>query len=295
MLTFSLATLLMTTAVEPSLLSPDSKPSSLLTNAEPSALESVKRSNKKPQPVSSTKGYYVGFFGGGGGSNDFQVTQRGTALYPASVGGPLPVQAKGSVENKSMGLVGAHVGYEFSNTSIYNWNFTQAVEIEGYYVSTKKEGMLINFDVTGRLAEHDFKDKFPINMGVMLLNWIWASNQKRFWNISPYIGIGVGASVMSIHHANSAQISPPEPGINHFNSNPNDTDWTFAVQGKAGVRFPFFKYLRFFAEYRFLYQTSSDFTFGSVKYPTHVPSLKWRVHFDGICNNMFALGLDFPW
>jgi opacity protein-like surface antigen len=244
-------------------------------------------------PISSSKGYYIGVFGGGGSSNAFDVEQKGTALYPSSKGGPLSVNAQGNGHNDSLGFVGLHLGYEWLPTSQSKWYFTHALEVEGYYESTKKKATLTN--PTDRLDLHQFKDTFPINMGVMLANWIIVLNNKSFWNISPYIGVGVGAGILSIHNAKSSQVAPPEPGINHFNSDPNASDWVFATQGKAGLRFGFFKHMRFFAEYRFLYLTSSDYTFGSTKYPTHVATTKWKVDFGGICNNMYVFGIDFPW
>lgn len=263
----------------------------------PDASDEQKPTNRaSKQNVTETKsspckGYYVGAFGGMGRSNTFDVSQNGAAFFPLSSGGPLPVVAKGSAEDDTYGFGGLHVGYEWLRSVPAKWYFTQAVEIEGYYASTTKKATLTN--PTDRLALHQFKDTFPTNMGVILANWLFVLNNKSI--VSPYVGIGVGTAILSVHGACAAQVAPPEPGINHFNSNPDDTDWVFATQGKAGLRFDFFKHMRLFAEYRFLYLTSSDYTFGSTKYPTHVASTKWQVHFDGICNNMFAVGLDFPW
>jgi opacity protein-like surface antigen len=167
----------------------------------------------------------------------------------------------------------------------------RGLEIEGYYVSSEKVAILNN--PTDRPFEHTFRDTFSLRMGVLLANWLLVWKNKSI--VSPYIGIGVGTAMMHIHDADSSQMDPVEAGINHFNSDPSDTDWVFATQGKAGLRFDFFKHMRLFAEYRFLYLTSSDYTFGSTKYPSHAATTKWKVHFDGICNNMWAVGIDFPW
>jgi hypothetical protein len=49
------------------------------------------------------------------------------------------------------------------------------------------------------------------------------------------VGAGIGAGVLSISDADSLQVSPREPGINHYNSNRNSSDVTFAAQVKAGL------------------------------------------------------------
>jgi len=58
--------------------------------------------------------------------------------------------------------------------------------------------------------------------------------------------------------ANSLQTSPPEPGINHFNSDPDSSVWTFAAQAKAGVRVGLGPHAYVFGEYRYLYVGSND-------------------------------------
>jgi hypothetical protein len=102
----------------------------------------------------------------------------------------------------------------------------------------------------------------------------------------------VGAGFISVRGADSLQIDPPEPTINHFNSATNDFRTKFATQAKAGLRYKFMKHFRLFGEYRFLYLSSPHFTFGSTKYPTHVPTSKWKVDLDGLKYNAFAFGLD---
>lgn len=267
---------------------------SLLTSTLDTSEPEVKsKTNQKTE--TSLKGNYIGAFGGFGTSNPFGVSQKGAAFFPLSSGGPLPVVAKGHAHNETLDFVGVHLGHEWLRSSPSCCYWTQAVEIEGYYQSTKKKTLLTN--PTDRLLpfSHKFKDTFSINMGVALANWVFVLNRGSGWKISPYIGVGIGAAMISIHHARATQVSPLEPGFNYFNSKPHDTDWTFATQGKAGLRLPVFKHFRFFAEYRFLYLTSSDYTFGSTKYPLHATTTKWDVHFNGICNNMYAFGIDLCW
>jgi opacity protein-like surface antigen len=247
----------------------------------------------KPKKPETSHRFYLGAFGGGGASNPFDVAQKGTAFYPASSGGPLAVDARGSSSRDFSGFVGMHFGYEWQRSKPSGWHFTPALELEGYYASTtKKANSLIN--PTDRLPLHQFKDTFPTNMGVMLANGGLIWNNRGLYRVCPYVGVGVGTAVLSIYHARASQVAPPEPGINHFNSDPDASHWVFATQAKAGLRCVLSKYFRLFAEYRFLYLTSSHYTFGSTKYPTHVPTSKWKVDFGGICNNMFAIGVDIP-
>lgn len=63
----------------------------------------------------------------------------------------------------------------------------------------------------------------------MVLNF----NSANYVSWHPYIGAGIGAAILSISNANSLQTSPPEAGVNHYNSNPNDKVGAFAVQAKV--------------------------------------------------------------
>ena len=242
-------------------------------------------------------GFYLGAFGGGGESTNNHASQRGVAFFPPAAGGPLSVNARGDIDGGA-GFGGLDIGYEWQEMRVYTplvnlgWDLIPALELEGYYLRTTQSGQL--FNPTPRLPEHDFKDTFPINTGVILIDPVVAFPLPFVGNIVyPYIGIGVGAAVLSINGADSAQLKPAEPGINHFNSNPDASDWTFAAQGKAGLRFNLTCNFRLLAEYRFLYLASTDYTFGNTVYPTHVPTSKWKVDFRRTMFNMGALGLEY--
>ncbi len=111
--------------------------------------------------------------------------------------------------------------------------------------------------------------------------------------ISPYIGVGVGVGFVSIHSANSSQVAPPEAGINHFNTDRSEFTSLFTTQAKAGLRYRFFKHYRLSAEYRFIYLTSSNVSFGSTSYPSHVPTSPWMLKLGGLAYNAVTLGFDF--
>lgn len=164
-----------------------------------------------------------------------------------------------------------------------------AIEVEGmYFANTAKKAHLDN--PTTRLPAHKFTDTLPMHIGVLLANGILEFNNDY---ISPYVGVGVGVGFVSIHDANSAQVAPPEGGVNHFNSDPSDFNSLFATQAKAGLRYRFLKHYRLSAEYRFIYMTSSDFVFGSTRYPAHVPTSPWMLKMGGLAYNAATLGIDF--
>lgn len=247
--------------------------------------------NTSPQkPESKPIGIYFGGFGGYGFSMSANEAQKGTAFYPAASGGPLAVNATGSSKSSGFGFGGLHIGYEWLRKSKKNWRLTPGIELEGYYFSDTNTVNLVN--PTSRLAIHAFSDTFPMRVGVVMADGILAFMNKY---ISPYIGGGVGAGIVSIHGATSAQTAPPEAGINHFNSNPNAFDWSFAAQAKGGLRYSPIKWMRVFGEYRFLYLSSTNYTFGSTQYPTHVPTSPWKVSMNSIYYNLFSLGIDFTW
>ncbi|HEV8061632.1 MAG TPA: outer membrane beta-barrel protein [Gemmataceae bacterium] len=240
-------------------------------------------------------GYYVGIFGGGGGSSNTHATQSGTALFP--VGGPpdglgpLSVNADGNMRSSGTYLGGFQIGHEWSGLPLgTGWALLPALEYEAYYLGDTQNGYLIN--PTPRLDEHDFLVSLPTDTGVFLANAVVSLNSP-VRNIYPYIGAGVGSAVMSIHGANSAQLAPPEPGINHFNSDPNASSWAFATQGKAGVRFALSDHWNLFGEYRYLYIGSTEYVFGSTQYPTHIPTTPWNMHLGGISQNVAVLGLQY--
>lgn len=245
--------------------------------------------------LARTSGFYIGVFGGGGALSNEHVSQTGTAFFSAANGGPLAVHATGNPGSNTVGIGGMHLGYEWhtcpSGRDIGIWNIVPAAEIEGYYLGVTQNGHLIN--PTTRLPEHDFKDNFPMNNGVMLANGVFTLKTPYTCFVQPYVGAGVGAAILSISGANSLQTAPAEPGINHFNSNTSSSTWTFATQAKVGMHFVLTPYCRLFAEYRYLYLSPSSYTFGKTVYPTHVPTTKWNVNFASMNYNMGAAGIEF--
>lgn len=236
---------------------------------------------------------YVGIFGGIAGSNSFDVSQYGTAFYPEEVGGPLAVNAFGSIGHETSGLVGANIGYQWGDISGSVWGVVPAIELEGYYL-TKASFTAddINNDTT-RLPEHDFVVTYPTKTGVFLTNIVLNINTAFLGRFHPYVGVGFGGAIASVSNATATQIAPPEPGVNHFNSNASDTDTTLAAQAKIGLGVNLSESVILFAEYRFLYLSGTNYTFGSTVYPAHPATSSWQIEMDPRHYNIGVLGLQF--
>jgi opacity protein-like surface antigen len=235
---------------------------------------------------------YIGAFGGGIYSNSNRITQYGTAFFPEEVIGPLPIIGEGHLNKTSAGFGGVQLGYEWSRPFCSNWTLSTATELELFFFKHKKKGDVINQTLVG-LPEHDFVDSFDMHSNVLMANVVFSFKNDCFCNFTPYIGGGIGAARLSLHNAKSLQVNPFEPGVNHFNSNRNDSTWTFAAQAKAGLSYQFCDSFHLFAEYRFLYLDSSNYIFGATNYETHVPTSAWNVKVKNVHYNAFAIGLQY--
>lgn len=185
---------------------------------------------------------YVGVFGGELFSNSPEIRQTGTAFFIEAQGGPLAIDARGDSSKTSPGFGGVQLGYAWTQCPFYigcsDWALTPAIEAEAFFYSESRRGSLINI-AQNRLDEHDFRDSFKLHAGVYIANAVFTLNSCCFGKFAPYVGIGVGAAHLSVRKANSLQVSPPEPGVNHFNAKCNDSDWTLAVQAKGGSNIVF--------------------------------------------------------
>lgn len=240
---------------------------------------------------------YIGGFGGGIYSNATRLSQMGTAFFTEAEGGPLAVYAKGRSKKTSVGFGGVQLGYEWSanphTIGCSDWSITPAAELEAYWFSHTHKGHLINQLSVNRLPEHDFATSFKSNTGVYLVNAVFSLNNSCYSSFTPYVGVGIGASRVSLKNASSHQEQPLEAGINHFNSRGDDSSWAFAAQAKVGLRYNFCGSFHVFGEYRYLFVDSSNYIFGGTDYPTHVPTSPWNVKVNNIQNNAFVFGLQY--
>jgi len=129
-----------------------------------------------------------------------------------------------------------------------------------------------------------------MDTAVFLANMV-ASFPTSYAGLTPYVGIGIGAANVSINGADSLQTGPPEAGVNHFNSNPDSSAWTFAGLVKAGVRVPLGGNAYVFGEYRYLYVGSTEQTFGSTVFPGHAETSPWTVNLGGTSFQLATAGI----
>lgn len=243
-----------------------------------------------PQVSSLSNSLYFGIFGGGGTFTTDSVEQSGVA-YKAHT---LVVDANGTGSASSVGVLGGYVGYKWPALSLQRgsqWSLVPATEFEGYYLKgTQNANKLVN--ETELLPQHDFSTSYPMNNGVFLANAVLNFNHADS-KVHPYVGAGLGTAIVSITGATSTQTTPDEPGVNHYNSDPDASDWTFAAQSKIGVRYDVSEHSNVFAEYRFLYLAPTYYTFGATQYPTHSATTDWDVNMGSMYYNMVTVGIQY--
>ena len=235
--------------------------------------------------VGPGRGTYASIFGGGGFASDTGVAQLGTAFFIEAQGGPLAVNARGTAGSGGVGFIGGQIGHEWSNGTLV----LPAVELEGFFISNGSRHASLN-SPTDRLDEHSFDDTFSQNTSVFLANLVF-SLPTTYYGLTPYLGGGIGAARVGVSGANSLQIAPPEAGVNHFNSDPDSSAFTFAAQLKAGVRMALGPNAFVFGEYRYLYVGSADQTLGSTVYPNHAATSPWTLTLDASSYSLATAGI----
>jgi|TARA_R110002126_G_scaffold239409_1_gene382679 hypothetical protein len=266
----------------------------LLTLSNTVAYAGTMSSEKAMEPTGKV---YLGAFGGGGTISSVPVGQKGTAYFSDTSGGPLAVNSKGSLDKTSGWVAGGHIGYQGATRTLNHvdshWSLAPSIELEGFYIGdVTLKGHEINND-TARLTEHDFLITLPMKTGVYLTNFVLQLNTPFSEKVHPYLGLGAGAAVVSITNATSIQTAPEEP-FNHFNSDTNDTGLSFAAQPKIGISVNLKNSMHLFAEYRFLYISASDYTFGSTVYPgQHVATSNWNIKVHSKFYNFGTIGLQY--
>jgi opacity protein-like surface antigen len=239
---------------------------------------------------------YIGFFGGGGSSNNLNANQFATAFFVEANGGPLSINAFGPLNNTQASFFGAQLGYQAQEIflkSSSQWTLGPAAELEGLSISKRSFNGSLN-NSTVRIPEHDFMVSYPMRSTIFLANAILSINHAHL-PIHPYVGFGIGNAIVRISEASATQLNPAEVGVNHYNANASDTNSTFAGQMKLGFSYDVNKYVSLFAEYRRLYLASTHFVFGSTVYDNHVPTSSWQVNLSSQRYNLSDVGVRFNW
>lgn len=240
----------------------------------------------------NTQGPYVGVFGGVGAAIGTSLQQKGGVyLRPPATSPVLPILAKGSTgSSNSVGLGGAHLGYEWKPLNLgSNWALKPAAEFEGMYIG--KHSPTGKMPVRPQALGMQYVN-VPTTAGVFLANAVFTFDTPYSKKVFPYVGVGAGVAVVSIKGSSSD--NPSEPGINHFNSDPDASDTALALQFKAGLKGEVAKNLFLFAEYRYLSIDSTRYTFGATDYPgLHLPTKEWDVRMGRKSFNLFVAGLQY--
>lgn len=234
---------------------------------------------------------YIGLFGGHGAASSTSLQQKGAVLLPSPLP-PLPINASGNTGgNTHVSLAGIQAGYEWSALDLGDskWALKPALELEGIYLG--KHSPQGTMPVIPRALGTQYVT-IPMTAGVFLANAVFSLQTPYSSKVFPYIGAGAGVAVVSIKDSDSA--NPSEPGINHFNSDPNASDSALALQFKAGIKGEITKNLSLFAEYRYLSIYSTSYNFGSTDYPgVHFPTKRWHVNLGRQNYNLFVAGLQY--
>lgn len=240
-------------------------------------------------PAAGDQGAYVGAFGGLGASIATSMQQKGQVL---NLPRPLPINASGSTGSSTrVSLGGVQLGYEWGRWDLgqSRWGLRPALELEGFYIG--KHTLTGEMPVIPRALGTQYVST-PMTAGVVLANAILNIKTPYSDKIFPYLGAGIGTAFLSIKDADSA--NPSEPGINHFNSDPDASKSAFAMQLKAGIKGELRKNLYLFTEYRYLSIDATSYTFGATDYPgLHLPTTAWRFNLGRQHYNLFVAGLQY--
>lgn len=237
----------------------------------------------------SRNSFYVGVLGGLGSLADTSLQQRG-GVYLTSRR-LLPIDAQGSTGHTGVWLAGIQAGYESSAVGLgnSNWALKPALEVEGILIG--QHAPVGNMPIMPRFLGTQYVE-MPMTAQLLMANAVVTFRTPYSDTVHPYIGAGVGAAFISISGADSA--NPSEPGINHFNSDPDARATAFAAQVKIGLRAQLRSNLSWFAEYRLVSINPTSYTFGPTVYPgTHLPTKSWSVNMGRLNYNLFVTGLQY--
>ncbi|MDF1677325.1 MAG: outer membrane beta-barrel protein [Legionellaceae bacterium] len=239
---------------------------------------------------------YFSVFGGGGGATSAPIKQKGTSFF-ALAARPVDVNARGTSNANSAWILGGQVGYQWLPRPIKHvdtkWSISPATELEGYYIGHSTFKVEDKDNNLLHIPEHKFQNTFPLDIGVFLINAVLHMDNVNWEKVHPYIGAGIGSAVTAISNATSFQTDPPEPNINHFNSDPNASSVTFAAQPKVGMTYILSDTIKIFAEYRLLILASGNYFFGSTVRERHNATTEWTVSIGSHFYNLGTVGIRY--
>lgn len=238
--------------------------------------------------ISDSRSLYAGAFGGFGFLGEASMQQLGTVITPDSFP-DIDVDARGSADRVSAPIAGVQLGYELNqwDLSPSGWSVGIAGEIEGLYLAAEPQGVL---DIDPQALGTQYVS-LPLSVGAVLLNAVAGLRTPHSDRVIPYAGAGIGYGAVFINGSNST--NPSEPGINHFNSEPDASAAGLALQAKIGIKAAVANNWSIFTEFRHVYIASTDYTFGRTEYETHLPTTKWNVELGPQNYNLWVTGVSY--
>lgn len=240
--------------------------------------------------TASGHGFYAGLTGGWGTTASTRLRQRGTVLLGHSL--RLPIDADGSTGSHThVSALGLQLGHAWRSRALgeTSWHWQPAVELEGLRVG--KHAPVGTMPVRPRALGTQYVT-IPMTSTVVMAGGVVTLRTPYSQRILPYVGLGAGYARTSIEGSDSA--NPSEPGINHFNSDPDASDSAFALQARIGVSGEVHERLTLFAEYRHLSIAATRYRFGATDYPgEHPPTEEWDVDLGRQKFDLLLLGLRY--
>ena len=165
------------------------------------------------------QGFYIGLFGGAGTASSMSARREGGFYRPGPLNTRVGVDAQGQTGGEPVGVLGLQAGYEWKPQAFgqTEWALKPAAELEGLYIG--QQAPVGDMPITpGALGTQDVT--LPMTVGVALANAVLTVQTPWSGRIFPDLGVGARVARLSIQGANST--NPSEPGINHFDSWPDE-------------------------------------------------------------------------
>lgn len=235
------------------------------------------------------QGFYVGLTGGWGTTASTRLRQRGAVLLDHA---RLPIDADGSTGSHThVSALGLQLGHAWRSRALgeTSWQWQPAVELEGLRIG--KHAPVGTMPVRPRFLGTQYVT-IPMTSTAIMAGTVVTLRSPYSQRLLPYLGLGAGIARTSIEGSDSA--NPSEPGINHFNSDPDASDSAFALQARVGVSGEVHERLTLFAEYRHLSIAATRYRFGATDYPgEHPPTEEWDVDLGRQKFDLLLLGLRY--
>ena len=241
--------------------------------------------------------YYLHAFGGGFASDGVTLNQQGSIPFSDY---QLAVSAVGRAKFQNNGLVGGALGYQVQNLVLGEkkpWHFIPAFEVEGFYLHSQLKANLVNpeTDVAYNnkvpivnknvpAGQQRLSDGFQYHAGFLFANVVSVFRFSTLGNIEPYLGFGLGSAFDQLTAATSTESQRD----NYFLPQNNAFNAVFAAQIKSGLRLAVSENINIFAEYRYIYSSTSNYRMGS-----RLLDAQWNLDFGTMHLNAGVLGVGY--